>query len=282
LSATFDCFGSLMNEAAMVASTQAAHLPSLKSARFSLKLLAEAPGRAVLLHHVDVEGDGVLPGLGVDLRLPLHVEPLAAVGVDQRGQEGHVVAPARLAAQAHAVHAGLGVVGLVGKFLHLGPGGLVGKLHAHLVGQVLAVHEHRALAVERRGVQLAVGRQAVADGGQQVVDVVGGIGGDGLEPALLRPDGGLVQADGHHVELAALGGDVGGHALAQRAFLERDPLELDVGVGFFEEGGELLHLDHVAVVDGRDHEFGGGLGHDARADECEDEARFQKTLHVVS
>jgi len=44
LSATFDCFGSLMKEAAMVASTQAAHLPSLKSARFSLKLLAEAPG----------------------------------------------------------------------------------------------------------------------------------------------------------------------------------------------------------------------------------------------
>ena len=44
LSATFDCFGSLTNEAAMVASTHMPHLPSLKSARFSLKLLAEAPG----------------------------------------------------------------------------------------------------------------------------------------------------------------------------------------------------------------------------------------------
>ena len=44
LSATLLCFGSLMNEAAIVASTHMPHLPSLNSARFSLKLLAEAPG----------------------------------------------------------------------------------------------------------------------------------------------------------------------------------------------------------------------------------------------
>jgi len=44
LSATFDCFGSLMNEAAIVASIHTPHLPSLNSARFSLKLFAEAPG----------------------------------------------------------------------------------------------------------------------------------------------------------------------------------------------------------------------------------------------
>ena len=44
LPATLDCRGSPTNEAAMLASTQAAHLPSLNSARFSLKLLADAPG----------------------------------------------------------------------------------------------------------------------------------------------------------------------------------------------------------------------------------------------
>ena len=43
-SATFDCFGSDTKEAAMLASTQMPHLPSLNSARFSLKLLALAPG----------------------------------------------------------------------------------------------------------------------------------------------------------------------------------------------------------------------------------------------
>lgn len=79
-------------------------------------------------------------------------------------------------------------------------------------------------------------RQAAADGRQQVVHVVGRVGGDGLEPALLRPDRRLVKADSHHVELAALGGDVGGHALAQRALFQGDPLDLDVGVGLLEEG----------------------------------------------
>ena len=44
LSATLDCFGSVMNDAAMVASIHMPHLPSLYSARISLKLLADEPG----------------------------------------------------------------------------------------------------------------------------------------------------------------------------------------------------------------------------------------------
>jgi hypothetical protein len=44
LSATLLCFGSVMNEAAIVASTHMPHLPSLYSARISLKLLADDPG----------------------------------------------------------------------------------------------------------------------------------------------------------------------------------------------------------------------------------------------
>src|SRR6185295_19745943 len=44
LSATLLCFGSVMNEAAIVASTHMPHLPSLYSARISLKLLADEPG----------------------------------------------------------------------------------------------------------------------------------------------------------------------------------------------------------------------------------------------
>ena len=132
----------------------------------------------------------------------------------------------------------------------------LGHLHAGLVGQVLAVHQHRAFAVERCSEQLAVDGQTVAHCGQQVVHVVGGVGFQLLQPALLAPDGRLVHADRHHVELAALGGDVGRDALAQHAFFERDPLELDVGVGLLEVLAELLHLDHVAVVHGGNHEFG--------------------------
>ena len=44
LSATLDCLGSVMNEAAMVASIHMPHLPSLYSAKISLKLLAAEPG----------------------------------------------------------------------------------------------------------------------------------------------------------------------------------------------------------------------------------------------
>ena len=143
--------------------------------------------RAVLLQQVDVGGDRVMPRLALELRLPAHVEPLAAVAVDHGGDERHVVAPARLAAQADAVDARLRVVDLGRGVAHLVPGRPLGEGHAGLVGQVLAVHQHRALAVERRGVELAVDRQAVAHRRQQVVDVVAGVGLDLGEPALLAP-----------------------------------------------------------------------------------------------
>ena len=44
LSPTFENFGSETEPPALVASTHTPHLPSTKSARFSLKLLAVAPG----------------------------------------------------------------------------------------------------------------------------------------------------------------------------------------------------------------------------------------------
>ena len=47
-------------------------------------------------------------------------------------------------------------------------------------------------------------------------------------------------------------GDVGRHFLAQHVFFERDPVELDVGIGLGEILGQPLHADHVAVIDGRD------------------------------
>jgi hypothetical protein len=183
-----------------------------------------------------------------------------------------MVAPAGLAAQAHAVDALGGVVHLGRDVARLLPGRVVGHRGAGGLHQVRTVHRHRALAVERRSEELAAHRQPVADGGQQVVDVVAGIGLDLLQPALLAPDRRLVHADGHDVELAALGGDVGGDALAQNALLERDPLQLDVRVGLLEVLAELLHLDHVAVVHGGDDELGGSGGR-AGDGECSERER---------
>src|SRR5690606_15068549 len=65
-------------------------------------------------------------------------------------------------------------------------------------------------------------------------------------------------ADGQHVELAALGGDVGGQALAQYVFLEHDPVQIDLGVLFLEDLRKALHADHVRSVDGGDGEGIGG------------------------
>src|SRR6218665_938111 len=118
------------------------------------------------------------------------------------------------------------------------------------------VHRERALAIERGRIQLAVGRQTGADGCQQIVDVVPGVRLELLEPAFLAPDRRLVHADGHHVELPALRRNVRRDALAQRALLQRHPLELDVGMALFELWRELLHLYHLPVVDRGDDQFG--------------------------
>jgi hypothetical protein len=49
-------------------------------------------GRAVFLHQVHIHGDGVFPRLARELRLPLHVEQLAAVGIGHGG-EGAMLSP---------------------------------------------------------------------------------------------------------------------------------------------------------------------------------------------
>src|SRR4051794_26685106 len=68
------------------------------------------------------------------------------------------------------------------------------------------------------------------------------------EPALLAPDRRLVRADRDDVELAAFGRDVGRGALAQHVFLEHYPVQLMTG-GLLPLGRQLLHDDHVGVVD---------------------------------
>ncbi len=196
-----------------------------------------------------------MPGLGVEGGLPLLVEPLAAHGGDQAGDVGHVLAPAGLAAQAHAVDAAGLVRELVGELADLLVGGLVGHGEPGLLEQVGAVVRHGALGVERQGVELAVHGEAVAHGAQQVALVVGG--GQVVErqqPALLGPDRHLVVADGEQVEGAGLHRHVLGDAAAQGVLVQHHPLQVDVGVLLLELGGESLHHHHVAVVHGGDGE----------------------------
>ena len=215
-----------------------------------VEAVGRRPGRAVFGQQVHIKGDGFFPRLGFELRLPGHVKPLRAKAVGHGGEECHVVAPARLAAQADAVHAIFRVVDFGGRIAHIVPGRTVGELDTGFVGQVFAVHQHGAFTVERRSVHLAVHAQAVAHGGQDVIGVVAGVALELGQPAFFAPDGRLIHADGHDVELTTLGGDVRRHALAQHAFFERDPFQGDARVGGFKVLAELFHLDHVAVVHG--------------------------------
>src|SRR5207237_9843 len=122
-----------------------------------------------------------------------------------------------------------------------------------------------------------------ADGGQKVVDlVVGAEIVEGHQPAVLRPDRNLVCADGEDVELAALGGDVGGHLLTEDVLLEGHPVQLDVGIFLGEVVGQLLHADHVAVIDRRNGQLGGGIGlTDGKQRRCAQKGAH-KHLHNVS
>ena len=137
----------------------------------------------------------------------------------------------------------------------------------------------RALAAERRRIDLAVRRQSAAHGGEDVVDVVVGTEIELLEPAARAPDRCFVHADRHDVELAALGSDVGGHALSQRPFFERHPVDGDAGIGILEVTGQLLHLDHVAVVYGRNGDLAGHRGRTDSRRRYSGE-RSMKQLHV--
>ena len=120
-------------------------------------------GRAVLRQQVDVVGEDRLPLRAVELRLPVLVEPARAVGVRHGRQEGHVLAPAGLAAQADAVDVVVGVVHRRRGRLDVVPGRAVRDSDARGLGQVRAVVDEGGLAVEGHGVELAVRRQAGPD-----------------------------------------------------------------------------------------------------------------------
>jgi hypothetical protein len=162
--------------------------------------------------------------------------------------------PAGQAPQADPGQLLAGVVQLAGEPRDLVPGGLGGHRQPGLVEQVLAVHQERRLAVERDRVEAVVVGQRVGDRGDQVGGVVVGgllgVGPEVLDPAVLGPLGRLEGADGDHVVLAALGGDVLGHPVAQLVLGQDHEVDLDVRVVLLEElGGQLLDVLHLGVGD---------------------------------
>jgi hypothetical protein len=149
------------------------------------------------------------------LRLPFLVEPARPERIGHRRQKRDVFAPTGLAPQADAIDAARLVRELLCRIDDEIPARLFRHRQAGLLKQVGPVHGHRALAVERRGIQLARHRYRIADLGKQIGNVI--IRSEIVErnqPVLLGPDRHLVGADGQHIELAPFGRDIGGDALA--------------------------------------------------------------------
>ncbi|CAM5635933.1 hypothetical protein SAURM35S_00096 [Streptomyces aurantiogriseus] len=208
----------------------------------------------VLADQVDVEVGRLLEFRAVDLRLPVLGEPGAAEGVDHGRQRRPELAPAGQAAQADAPHAGLGAVDLGRDVGYLLPGRALGHRDALRLHDVLVVHEHRRLAVERQGVELAVGPRQRRDHRLEQVGLVEarvlvGIGAELVQPAVLLPDGYLVGADGGDVVLTGLGGDVLGDLVAQLVLGKDREVHLDPGVLRERVLRQLRDVLHLRVAD---------------------------------
>ena len=237
-----------------MASIHMPHLP-VEQREVLVEPVGRGAWRARVGHQIEVEVQRVRPRLAVELRVPVLVEPARAEAVGRGRDEGGVLAPAGLAAQADAVDLVVLVGHGAGSLGDEVPSGGLRHLEPGLLHQVGAIHHHRALTVERRGIEFAIDGEAAADRRQQVVDVIAFrqiVQAD--QPTLLAPDRNLVGADGHDVVLATLGGDVRGHTLAQDVLLQRHPLQFDARVLGGKVVGQTLHTDHVAIVDRGDRQ----------------------------
>ena len=206
-------------------------------------------GLPVLADQVHVELGGLPGGVRSQRGVPVHVEPAAAERVVHGGQRGHDLAPAGQAAQADPGDVLVGIGQLGGELADLLPGGLLRHLQALGLEEVLVPDQERRLPVEGHGVEAVL----VAQGGAHRVDEVLGVVALGrlrvrlqvLDPAVGRPDGGLVVGDHDDVELAAAGGH-GGRDLGTGLVLrEGDESDIDVRVLPLElglQGDRVLHL----------------------------------------
>ena len=134
------------------------------------------------------------------------------------------------------------------------PRRVVGQSDAFGREHVLAVHQHRRLAVERHRVEVVLIAEGTTDTGDQVVRVIrrvlGDVRAEVLDPSLLRPQRHLVGPDGEEVVASAVGGHVLGDLLPKLVLGQGHDLHRDVGVLALEVGDEGFQVRHLRVVDG--------------------------------
>jgi len=98
--------------------------------------------RTVVAQQVNVEVYRSFPFVGIERRLHVFIEPGATEGIDDSGDEGHVVTPAWLAAQTSAVNAVVRIVDGSGCGFDVVPGIVICDRYTRSVSEILAVHHH--------------------------------------------------------------------------------------------------------------------------------------------
>ena len=194
-----------------------------------------------------------MPWLRRELGVPVLVEPTSTVSVDHCVQRRQLLTPARETTQADSVDAR--AVDRLRRRRHLVPRRVVRHIDARGGQEVLAVHQHRGLAIERHRVEVAVVAERPPDAGYEVVGRVGRILGDEwgevFDPSLLGPQRNLVRADREEVIATALGRHVLGHLLPELVLGQGHDIDLDTRVRALEVGDELFQVGHRGVVDSR-------------------------------
>src|SRR6266566_594383 len=107
------------------------------------------PWLTILLQEVSVERHRLLYSRGVELWLPIRVEPATTKGVDHRIERSHVHAPASLPSQQNAGHTSCRIIELLRELGDLTPRRMQWHGQVMLRENLLVVHHEAALTIER-------------------------------------------------------------------------------------------------------------------------------------
>src|SRR6266496_4669180 len=119
---------------------------------------------------------------------------------------------------------------------------------------LLVVHQETTLAIERHRIGMSLVGESGHDRLEEIVIVVGAlisrrhlvkVWSEVLNPSVVRPNGGLVTANGSNVKLARIRGDILSNFRTQVIFGQGHEVDLDVGVVLLDRKSTRLNSSHV-------------------------------------
>ena len=164
---------------------------------------------------------------GVELWLPIGVEPAATKGINHRVERSHIHAPTRLTSQQNAGHTTCGIIELLRELGDLIPRRMQWHGQVMLRENLLVVHQETTLAIERERVRMSLEGERRHNRLEEIVVIVITLVGrrhlikvwrEILEPAVMCPNGGLVTADGGNIKFPCICSNILGNFRTQIIF----------------------------------------------------------------